>query len=249
MLRVCVALLTHGVSSAVCCLLCCPPRSSELTCISDNEYYEKLAYKSFPMITPRMTKITVGLCEWTVAEVHPTQVKRNVFLLGNAWATCTFLPIAEKECAKPIVGGLTMTVQALQYQFAQPKGIREYEESDSAEESDEEEQEAVTASTDKKKSSATKAVTTSTPTAATKQPTTRAAVAVAAVATAKKGASPAAAKGSNATATVMASTAAASKMTSSSKVKGKYLMDVELQNVFLGLITGAFGPKKAQRYK
>lgn len=229
----------------LCCLLpTVLPRSSELTCISDNEYYEKLAYKSFPMITPRMTKITVGLCEWTVAEVTPTQVKRNVFLLGNAWATCTFLPIAEKECAKPIVGGLTMTVQALQYQFAQPKGIREYEESDSAE--DEEEQEMVTSSTDKKKS-ATKAVTASAPTA-TKQPATRAAVAVAAVAPAKKAASPAA-KGSNTTATVTASTAAASKVTSSSKVKGKYLMDVELQNVFLGLITGAFGPKKAQKYK
>jgi hypothetical protein len=233
-------------------LLSAALRSSELTCISDKEYYEKLAYKTFPMITPRMTKITVGLCEWTVAEVTPTQVKRNVFLLGNAWATCTFLPIAEKECAKPIVGGLTMTVQALQYQFALPKGIHEYDEYESAEE--EEDQEAVTASTDNKKSSSasSKAATASTPAAAAKQSATRAAVAVAAVAPAKKAvASPAAAKGANTTATVMASTTAAGKVTSSSssKVKGKYLMDVELQNVFLGLITGAFGPKKAHKYK
>jgi hypothetical protein len=199
--------------------------SSELTCISDNEYYEKLAYKSFPMITPRMTKITVGLCEWTVAEVSPTQVNKNVFLLGNAWATCTFLPIAEKECAKPIVGGLTMTVQALQYQFAQPTGIREPD-------ADDYEGEVAGDAKAKKSGSAGK-------------------VGIASATVAKQVTKPAAsavAKGSNVTAKTAATTAAAAS-TKHGKGKGKYLMDVELQNVFLGLITGAFGPKKAHKYK
>lgn len=198
--------------------------SSELTCISDNEYYEKLAFRSFPMITPRMTKITVGLCEWTVAEVSPTQVNKNVFLLGNAWATCTFLPIAEKECAKPIVGGLTMTIQALQYQFAQPTGIREPD-------ADDYEGDAADAKT-KKSGSAAK-------------------VGIASATVAKQVSKPVAsavAKGSNVTATTAAATASAAPA-KRGKVRGKYLMDVELQNVFLGLITGAFGPKKAHKYK
>lgn len=64
--------------------LCC---RSELTCMSDEEYEQKAAYRSFPMVTSRMRKVTVGLCEWTVAEVSPTPVNKNVFLLGNGWAT------------------------------------------------------------------------------------------------------------------------------------------------------------------
>lgn len=36
---------------------------------------------------------------------------------------------------------------------------------------------------------------------------------------------------------------------SSSGSSGKYLMDVELNNAFLGLVTGAWGPKKASKYK
>lgn len=83
-----------------------------------------MEYKSFPLVTPRMLKITVGVCEWTVAEVAPAQVKQNVFLLGNAWATCTFLPAVQEACAKPLSPGLTLTIQALMYQFAQPKGIK-----------------------------------------------------------------------------------------------------------------------------
>jgi hypothetical protein len=31
--------------------------------------------------------------------------------------------------------------------------------------------------------------------------------------------------------------------------KSGYLVDAELQNVFLGLITGAHGPKKSHKYK
>lgn len=68
------------------------------------------------MVSERMSRITVGVCEWTVAEVAPTQVSKNSFLLGNAWSTCTFLPICEKECGVPLSGGLTLTMQALMYQ-------------------------------------------------------------------------------------------------------------------------------------
>lgn len=209
---------------------------SELTCISDNEYYEKLAYKAFPMITPRMKKITVGLCEWTVAEVAPTQVNKNVFLLGNAWATCNFLPIAGKECAKPI-GGLTISVQALMYQFAQPKGIRKAEPG----ELDEEPANPAVAAAAKvaiAAASEAKVATAAAEPAAKKadKKTEKAAVADAVPA-------PAAA---NVTAYAQA---VKSKAKAKSKGSGKYLMDVELDNVFLGLITGAFGPKKAHKYK
>lgn len=178
------------------------------------------------MITPRMKKITVGLCEWTVAEVAPTQVNKNVFLLGNAWATCNFLPIAGKECAKPI-GGLTISVQALMYQFAQPKGIREAEPG----ELDEEPAKPAVAS------EAKVAIAAAEPTVKkVDKKTDKAAVADAVPA-------PAAA---NVTASAQG---VKSKAKAKSKGSGKYLMDVELENVFLGLITGAFGPKKAHKYK
>jgi hypothetical protein len=214
---------------------------SELTCISDNEYYEKLAYKAFPMITPRMKKITVGLCEWTVAEVAPTQVNKNVFLLGNAWATCNFLPIAGKECAKPIVGGLTISVQALMYQFAQPKGIREAEPGELDEEPAKpavatEAKVAIAAASEAKVAAAAAkpAAKKADKKIDKKNEKAAAADAVAAPATA------------NVTASVQG---VKSKAKPKSKGSGKYLMDVELENVFLGLITGAFGPKRAHKYK
>lgn len=186
------------------------------------------------MITPRMKKITVGLCEWTVAEVAPTQVNKNVFLLGNAWATCNFLPIAGKECAKPI-GGLTISVQALMYQFAQPKGIREAEPG----ELDEEPAKPAVASEAKvaiaAASEAKVAIAAAEPTVKkVDKKTDKAAVADAVPA-------PAAAN--------VTASAQGVKSKAKSKGSGKYLMDVELENVFLGLITGAFGPKKAHKYK
>lgn len=40
-------------------------------------------------------------------------------------ACSTFLKTAEDQCMRPLSGGLTLTIQALLYQFAQPKGIKE----------------------------------------------------------------------------------------------------------------------------
>lgn len=234
--------------------------------MTDEEYREKASNKGFlPMITPRMKTITAGMCEWTVAEVSPTQVKRNSFLLGNAWGACTFLPIANKECRKPIVGGLSFTVQGLLYQFAQPKGIRGYEddtvEYDYGGVTEAKTQSAKdTAKPATNAGSTTKAATAAESTAKTPAVGATVAIASAAPASAAAAATAAAtaaapkasavsiaAKGSsNAT----AATAAAAAPTKAIKSRnGKYLMDVELQNVIIGLITGAYGPKKAHKYK
>lgn len=193
------------------------------------------------MITPRMTKVTVGLCEWTVAEVAPAQVNKNVFLLGNAWATCTFLPIASKECAKPIVGGLTLSVQALMYQFAQPKGIREAEPGELEDEPSKPDADAKThaATSAKVATAGAPAASAATATSSNKKAEKKA-QAEGKAAVAPK--APAAAPGN--------STAALQSTKGKAKAKSStYLMDVELENVFLGLITGAFGPKKAHKYK
>jgi hypothetical protein len=180
-----------------------------------------------------MTKTTVGLCEWTVAEGDPTKVNKNVFLLGNGWATCTFLPIATKLCSKPISGGLTLTIQALMYQFAQPQGIREPDA--------EEYGQAAVKTVDVKSAAGSAGVSIASVNLLRRQPTaTKPSVLVAKVA-------PAATKLANGTAA--ARTQGAATAAAQGGRKSDNLLDVELQNVFLGLITGAHGPKKSHKYK
>jgi hypothetical protein len=188
-----------------------------------------------------MAKTTVGVCEWTVAETNPTKVNKNVFLLGNGWATCTFLPLANKVCAKPISGGLTLTIQALMYQFAQPQSIREPDVHDEA-------PEAAIKTADAKK--ATDAGSASVSIASVnlmrRPPRANAAIARAAKHAAVVAKVAPAAKSANGTAAPRTAAAAAMDKIDA---KSGYLVDAELQNVFLGLITGAHGPKKSHKYK
>lgn len=58
---------------------------SELTCDGDKDYDNE--NESIMMLTDRMKKVTIGACEWTVAELPPMQVAHKTYIAGNAWGT------------------------------------------------------------------------------------------------------------------------------------------------------------------